>query len=113
MDSYTVTIPLGTLFEVIVTRTAGGQFHVWLDGVHQLEAESTHLDTSTYFIVRICESGYIDDITVYDEILTQPPNGDNGEPPPPPIPGFPTVAIALGFIAALTLGLIVKRKKPS
>jgi hypothetical protein len=116
MDSYTVTIPLGTLFEVIVTRDASGQFHVWLDGVHQLEGESTHLDASSYFIVRITESGYIDNIVVYDEIITQITTTPSTPSTTGVIPIDPVlIAAALGVVAVVIIivvaFVVIRRRK--
>ncbi|MFX1405021.1 MAG: hypothetical protein ACFE9D_11240, partial [Promethearchaeota archaeon] len=34
-----------------------------------------------------------------------------GLPPPPPIPGFPVAAIALGTIIALSGGILYRRRK--
>ncbi|MFX1245100.1 MAG: hypothetical protein ACFE8F_09050, partial [Promethearchaeota archaeon] len=63
--------PLNQLVQVIVTRNSSGYFNVWINGEHRMEAESTHHTTSTYFLVLINGiSGYIDNIEVYDEILT-------------------------------------------
>lgn len=44
-------------------------------------------------------------ITVEEPATTEPP------PPPPPIPGFPIGAIALGIIAAISIEVIIRRKR--
>ncbi len=70
LGGYDIDIVLGTVFEVIVTRDSNGQFNVWIDGTHRISAVSTNIESSSYFVVRFHEGGYIDNIRVYDEILT-------------------------------------------
>jgi hypothetical protein len=104
------------LQQVIVNRDADGNFNVWVNGEHRISGQSTHHSTSAYFLVNIVEGGYIDNIVVYDEIVTQPPTTPttptNGTTPPPPgVPGFPAIAIAVGIVSALTVGGLYRRRQ--
>jgi hypothetical protein len=100
-----------TLLEVIVTRNITGYFHVWVNGVHRIQAQHNGHTTSVYFLVLMIEGGYIDNIEVYDGILTLPPDDGNGTIPPPQIPGFPALAIVLGLVSALTIGVFYQRRR--
>ena len=107
LDGYSDTNVANVLFQVIVTRDSAGNFNVWVNGVHRMEAQSTHHSTSLYFLFQ-AQNGYIDNIEVYDEILT---HDDGTDGTPPPIPGFPAVAIALGVVSALTIGVLYRRRQ--
>ena len=97
--------------QVIVTRDSAGVFNLFVNGVHKFEAQVTQHSTSLYFLVLL-RYGYIDNIEVYDQVLTQPPDGGNGNgTAPPPIPGFPAVAIAVGIVSALTIGVLYRRRR--
>ena len=100
-------------YSFIVTRDSSGEFNVWIDGVHAFSATHTGLTTSAYFLVVVVDPGnYVDNIFVYDEITTFPPDGGNGtDGTPPPIPGFPLVAIAVGVVSALTIGVLYRRRQ--
>lgn len=103
LRSYMTPISLGTLFEVVVCRNSTGGFNVWLDGVERMEAVSTHLDSSTYFVVRITESGYIDNIVVDDE-----PCNENDDSEDNPLLIDPILlAVALGVVAIAIIIIVV------
>lgn len=106
LDGYSVTNAENVLFQVIVTRDSAGNFNVWVNGVHQLEAQSTQHSTSLYFLF-MAQNGYIDNIEVYNQILTTTTTGET----PPPTPGFPAVAIAVGIVSALTIGVLYRRRQ--
>lgn len=114
MDWYSDTNLQNQEQQVIVTRDSAGVFNVFVNGAHKFQVQATQHSTSLYFLVLL-NYGYIDNIEVYDQILTQPPDGgngnDNGTTPPPPIPGFPAVAIAVGTISALTIGVLYRRRQ--
>jgi hypothetical protein len=111
MRSYVTTVSLGTLYEVVVCRNSTGGFNVWLDGVERMEAVSTHLDSSTYFVVRIGESGYIDNIVVDDEPCNVNGNGNGNGILIDPI----LLAAALGIVAIVIIVVvafvIIRRRK--
>lgn len=112
MGGYTVVGLLNTPLEVIVTRNTTGYFHVWINGVHQIQAQHNGHTTSVYFIVLMVEGGYIDNIEVYDEIITEYEDGNgNGSTTTQFIPGFPAVAITLGIVSALTIGVLYRRRQ--
>jgi hypothetical protein len=99
---------------VVITRNSTGYIHIWIENDLVMEQQDATHSSSEYFFIGCQEGVWIDNIVVSNTIDKEREDGDNGEPPPPPqIPGFPTVALAFGFIAALTLGLIVKPKKAS
>ena len=113
-ESYMGYYPMGASndYSIIVTRDASGEFNVFIDGTLRITATNTAVTTSAYFLVVIVDPGnYIDNIYVYDEIITEDGDGNgNGEEPPPPIPGFPAVAIAVGIISAITIGVLYRRR---
>ena len=100
-------------YSIIVTRDSSGEFNVWIDGTLRITATNTAVTTSAYFLVVIVDPGsWIDNIAVYDEIITIPPDDTNGTPTTTPtIPGFPVIAIAVGIITALTIGVLYRRRQ--
>ena len=98
--------------QVIVTRDSAGVFNVFANGEHKFQAQATQHSTSLYFLVLL-NYGYIDNIEVYDEILTHPPDGGNGNgtTPPPQIPGFPALAIVVGLVSASTISVLYRRRQ--
>ena len=101
--------------QVIVTRDSVGVFNIFVNGAHKFQAQDTQHSTSLYFLVLL-NYGYIDNVEVYDLILTQPPDGgngnddENGTTPPPSIPGFPALAIVVGLVSALTISVLYRRR---
>jgi hypothetical protein len=99
-------------YSFIVTRDSSGEFNVWIDGVHAISATHTGLTTSAYFLVVVVDPGnYVDNIYVYDEIETTTTGTGNGGTTTPVIPGFPAIAIAVGIVSALTIGMLSRRRK--
>ncbi|TRO54701.1 hypothetical protein E2P64_08625 [Candidatus Bathyarchaeota archaeon] len=114
MGSYSVTISMGTVFDVIVTRDSSGNFNVLIDGIQRISAQSTHFDTSSYFAIKFCEGGYIDDIEVYDEIFSV--NGTTTTPTTATdgttntglrLPPLPIEVIGIGITVVAIIILIV------
>ena len=104
MGSYPVTIMMGTVFDVEVTRNSTGNFDVYIDDVLRISAQSTHIDTSSYFAIRFCEGGYIDNIGVYE--THEEGNGGNGDgtiflP-------IELIALAGGLVAVIVIAAGVK-----
>jgi len=112
MGSYSVTISMGTVFDVIVTRDSSGNFNVLIDGIQRISAQSTDFDTSSYFAIRFCEGGYIDNIEVYDEIFSvNATDGTDGTDrtinPGLHLPPLPIEVIGIGITVVAIIILIV------
>jgi hypothetical protein len=118
LGSYTVTIVLGTVFDVIVTRDSSGHFNVWIGDTLQISADSTDITSSSYFVVRFCEGGYIDNIRVYDEIIHTTTNGGDGDNDGnggggvTPLP-IEVIALAGGLVAIIVIVVVfvLRRRK--
>ena len=101
-------------YSFTVTRDSSGQFNVWVNDVHSMSATSTHVSSSAYFLVVFVDPGnYIDSIAVYDTIETTTTTGTTGgtTPPQPGVPGFPAIAIAVGLVSAVTIGVLYRRRQ--
>jgi hypothetical protein len=105
------------LQQVYVTLDSSGTLNVWVNDVHQMTGQSTHHDTSAYFLVLITEEGYIDNIRVYDEIIhttTNDGENGNGDGELMPLP-IELLALAGGLIAVIIIiavvVIVVRRRK--
>jgi len=103
-------------YSLIVTRDSSGEFNVWIDGTLRITATNTAVTTSVYFLVVIIDPGnYIDNIQVYDEILTvSGGNGGDGNGGglvfPPELIAIIGGAVAIIVIIAVVI-LILRRRK--
>ena len=103
LDSTSLSPASGT-YSVQITRIANGTFEVRWDGSLYLTAQDTEYTTSTYFTLGSAPHGYgLDNIVV---------NGNDGIVPPP-IPGFPAIAILIGALTALGFTLLRRQRRPS
>ncbi|MFX1319827.1 MAG: hypothetical protein ACFE9D_01965 [Promethearchaeota archaeon] len=102
LGSYSVTILMGTVFDVKVTRNSTGNFDVYIDDTLRISAQSTHIDTSSYFAIRFCEGGYIDNIKVYETHDNGIHNGDGVTPLPVEL-----IVLAGGLVAVIVIVVVV------
>lgn len=116
MDLYSVVNPTGT-FSFDITRDADGHIYVYIDGELVMDRQNVLYNTSTHFFFAPFGSGeWLDNIVVSNTVDITPPSTDptttpsDGTPPPAGIPGFPMVAIAIGLVVAILLGILVRRK---
>ncbi len=104
-------------WEAIVTRDSSGEFNVYLNGTLRITTTQTEHTTSSYFIFCAVNPGlFIDNIEVYDEIITTDDTTGTGTgtgttSPPPPIPGFPEIAILLGLFTATGTTIFYRRRQ--
>ncbi len=103
-------------WHVDITRDADGFFNIWFNGVHRIARQNTNVNVSTHFVVNLhSNQQWIDNIVVSNTVDVTPPTTDptttpSDDTPPPGIPGFPIVAIAIGLMAAISIGILVRRK---
>jgi hypothetical protein len=99
-----------------VTRDTSGEFNVFIDGTLRITVTNTAVISSTYFLVVIVDPGnYIDNIQVYDEILTDP--GDDGSNNggglvfPPEL--ILIIGGAVGIIVIIAVVILILRRRKS
>jgi len=97
--------------QVDITREETGLIRVFINGTLRIEAVDNTLTISNFFHFFCGPDEALDNIVVSDTIDVTPSTCTNpGIPIPPQIPGFPLVAIFIGFICALSLGVLRRFK---
>ena len=98
-------------FHFDITRGDDDHIYVYINDTMVMDRLNIVHDTSThFFILSTGTERWVDNIVVDDDPLdTGDGNGGNGEPPP--IPGFPAVAITVGIVSALTIGVLYRRRQ--
>jgi len=103
-------------YSFIVTRDSSGLFNVFIDGTFRFSYTHTGVTTSTYFLVVVVDPGnYIDNIEVYDEIITTHDTGNRGGNGggliiPPELIAIAGGAVAVIVIVAVVIILLRRRK---
>jgi hypothetical protein len=106
MGYYTMTA--SDDYSFIVTRDSSGLFNVFIDGTFRFSATHTGVSTSAYFLVVVVDPGnYIDNIEVYDEIITTHDGGNGGGNGGGLIIPPELVAIAGGVVAVIVIIAVV------
>lgn len=85
-----------------ITRNSTGHISVYLNDTLTLEDQDTQVTTSNYFIFWAQTGQALDNLIIDDGLETTPP---------PPIPGFPIPAIAIGLTLSLGLLVILRRRR--
>jgi hypothetical protein len=99
----------GTWVSIDITRDSSSEFMVYVNGTPLWTGDEDVIDTQLsstcyYFLIYCDDQAFaIDNIVVSDTV--------DVTPPPPPIPGFPTLAIILGFASALGLGMVARHHR--
>ncbi len=88
-----------------VTRDNTGLFNIYIDGTLRLTFTDNEITTSSYFRFGAQENSGIDNVVVNDS----PPSTPSTTPPP--IPGFPMVAILTAIPLALGFASLMRRRK--
>jgi hypothetical protein len=96
---------VGTWHSINVTRNSDGLFTIRVDGTTRITVTNNALTTSTHFRFGAQDNSAIDNIVVSD--LPADPTGT----PPPPIPGFPLLAILLGVPLAISVSILHRRQR--
>ena len=90
-----------------VTRDKTGVFNIYVDGTLRITVIDNEITTSIYFRFGAQDNSGIDNIVVGDLSTTTTTTTTTT----PPIPGFPFLAILLAVPLALTLALVIRRRK--
>ncbi len=101
-------------FHFDITRGDDDHIYVFIDGTAVMDRQNSAHDTSAHFFIQSTGTErWVDNIVVSNTVdyTTTPTttNGTNGTTPG--IPGFPALAITLGLVTALTIGITVRRRK--
>ena len=101
-------------WHIDITRGDDDHIYVYFDNTLVMDRQNSAHDTSTHFF--ILSTGTVrsfDNIVVSDTVDIQPPSTPTTPTPTdtPVIPGFPAVAIAVGIISALTIGVLYRRRE--
>ena len=114
LDSYDPTETIAGWYHVDVTRDAGGQFYLFINETHRMDAIDTVENTANYFAFYCGAGEVLDNVVVSDSIdIADPTTTDttgDGTTPAPPIPGFPLGSIIVGGALALGLGIVRMRR---
>lgn len=110
LDNYYPTSAVKGWQHIDVTRDSNGAFCVYVNGSLKLQAVDTEMNFSSYFLFYCEEDEGIDNIRVSNTIDVSPTDDTNETTPPPGIPGFPWIGIALGIIIAMSI-LLIKRRR--
>ncbi len=100
---------LSGLHSYNVTRDSQGSFNIYVDGTLRITVLDNDITTSIYFRFGAQENSGIDNVVVGDFSSTG--TGTGTSTPPPPIPGFPLFAILLAVPLALSLAIVIRRRK--
>jgi hypothetical protein len=95
---------VGTWHSINVTRDSNGLFTIRVDGTTRITITDNELATSTHFRFGAQENSAIDNIIVSDF-----PSGSTNTPPP--IPGFPLLAILIGVPLAISISVLRRRTR--
>ncbi|MFX0169695.1 MAG: hypothetical protein ACFE89_10120 [Candidatus Hodarchaeota archaeon] len=87
-----------------VTRDQTGLFNIFVDGTLRITVRDNDITTSGYFRFGAQENSGIDNIIVGDFSTITPTST------PPPIPGFPLLAILIAVPFALGFAIILRRR---
>ena len=99
----------GTWVSVDITRDSSSEFMVYVNDAPLWGPDEDVIDTQLsssclYFLIYCDEQTFaLDNIVVSDTV--------DVTPPPPPISGFPSLAITLGLITALVLSIVIRRQR--
>jgi hypothetical protein len=112
LDTYNPTENIVGWYHVDVTRDAGGQFYLWIDDTHRMDAVDAIENTANIFAFWGDTGDALDNIVISDTVdIPNPTNTGTGTTPPSPIPGFPLAAIIVGVTLAMGVGFTARRRQ--
>jgi hypothetical protein len=91
-----------------VTRDSTGEFNIYVDGTLRITVTDNDITDSLYFRFGAEQNSGIDNIEVGEASTTTPPTTPT---PTPPIPGFPLLAIVIAIPLAVSLVVVIRRRK--
>ncbi|MHA2428511.1 MAG: hypothetical protein ACXADB_10850 [Candidatus Hermodarchaeia archaeon] len=113
MDIYTPANTQGT-FHFDITRDVDDHIYVYIDDTLVMDrVNSAHSTSESFFWFATGTGNWLDNIVVSDTVDITPPTTPTTPTTtdPPPIPGFPAVAIAVGIVSALSIGVLYRRRQ--
>ncbi len=111
LDRYDPTEDITGWYHVDVTRNSLGQFYLYINGTHRMDAVDSTENTANYFAFYCGNRDALDNVVVSDTVDFADPTTTDTITPPPPIPGFPRSSIIVGGTLALTLGLVARKRR--